>query len=262
MTSALIGYTGFVGSTLCGQTRFDDLYNSTNISSIRGKNYDLVVCAGAPAAKWKANQDPELDWANLQMLMGHLDQVKADKFILISTVDVFQMPPPVDEATLVDETIIDHYGRHRARLEGFVYQIFPNLTIIRLPGLFGKGLRKNFIFDLLNTGHSQWTDFRSRFQFYDMARLWDDVNRVRQSSVNLIHFATEPVTASDVALKCFDLAFQTTTEKPPVLYDMRTRHAALFGGTGYYMMSATEVFQNIRAYVNSERASSDANSHL
>lgn len=49
MTKALIGYTGFVGTTLLKQTKFDDFYRSTNINDIKGKKFDLVVCAGAPA---------------------------------------------------------------------------------------------------------------------------------------------------------------------------------------------------------------------
>lgn len=52
----LVGYTGFVGQTLLTQTSFDDLYNSSNIETIQNKDYSLVVCAAAPAVKWKANK--------------------------------------------------------------------------------------------------------------------------------------------------------------------------------------------------------------
>jgi hypothetical protein len=56
MTSALIGHTGFVGGHLSRQVAFDDLYNSKNIEHIAGKSYRLVVCCGASAVKWVANQ--------------------------------------------------------------------------------------------------------------------------------------------------------------------------------------------------------------
>jgi hypothetical protein len=46
---ALIGYSGFVGSTLLKQRHFDSLFRSTNIDEIVGKTFDMVVCAGAPA---------------------------------------------------------------------------------------------------------------------------------------------------------------------------------------------------------------------
>ncbi|WP_240726031.1 MULTISPECIES: hypothetical protein [unclassified Escherichia] len=58
---ALIGYSGFVGTTLLRQRRFDALYRSTNIDEIFGKTFDTVVCAAAPAQKWLANKDPADD---------------------------------------------------------------------------------------------------------------------------------------------------------------------------------------------------------
>ena len=72
MSRALIGHTGFVGGNLRAQTDFTDFYNSKNIDSIAGRSFELVVCAGAPAAKWIANREPEQDRAALQRLMGPL----------------------------------------------------------------------------------------------------------------------------------------------------------------------------------------------
>ncbi len=51
MTSALIGFSGFVGSTLLKQAYFESLYRSTNIGEIEGQSFNTVVCAGAPAQK-------------------------------------------------------------------------------------------------------------------------------------------------------------------------------------------------------------------
>src|SRR5438132_8679966 len=119
MTSALIGYTGFVGSTLLRQTRFDDLYNRGNIESIAGRSYDLLVCAGAPAQKWLANCEPEPDRANLERLMAALATVKARQVVLISTVDVLLVPVDVDESAVIDMVSQQPYGRHRYELERF-----------------------------------------------------------------------------------------------------------------------------------------------
>ena len=58
-STALIGYTGFVGSNLLRQRPFDACFNSSNIDQIAGRSFDLVVCCGARAEKWKANADPE-----------------------------------------------------------------------------------------------------------------------------------------------------------------------------------------------------------
>lgn len=39
MTNALIGFTGFVVSTLMKQKHFESLYRSTNIGEIEGQSY-------------------------------------------------------------------------------------------------------------------------------------------------------------------------------------------------------------------------------
>ncbi|MFI5206247.1 MAG: pyridine nucleotide transhydrogenase, partial [Candidatus Paceibacterales bacterium] len=72
MGDALIGYTGFVGSNILAQRPFDLLYNSKNISDIANKNFNTVVCAGAPGTKWIANKNPEADLANIQNLINNL----------------------------------------------------------------------------------------------------------------------------------------------------------------------------------------------
>lgn len=48
MAKALIGYTGFVGTTLMKQTQFDDFYRSTNINDIKGKNSILLSVLAPP----------------------------------------------------------------------------------------------------------------------------------------------------------------------------------------------------------------------
>lgn len=253
MSTALIGYTGFVGSTLHRQTSFTDLFNSANIRDICDRSYDLIVCAGAPAAKWIANSEPEKDLANLQFLMDNLATVSTDKFVLISTIDVYKMPPSVDEDTIIDPGALDYYGRHRFFLEEFVRQNFSNLSIIRLPGLFGMGLKKNFIFDLMNSGKSEWTHCESVFQFYDMQILWSDVQKVIELALPLVNFATEPVKARDVAIKSFGIDFTNVTQKPPVAYDMRSKLAGHFGSETAYFYSAEETYKRIRTYVLSQK---------
>lgn len=253
MTTALIGYTGFVGSTLLQQTSFDDLYNSKNIEDIEGKRYSLVVCAGAPAVKWKANQEPEADWDNLSKLMKHLSCIQADEFILISTVDVYSTPIGVDEDSTIEVEDAQAYGKHRYLFEDFVRKQFGCHFIVRLPGLFGKGLKKNFIFDLMNENCLHLTDYRSVFQFYDMSCLWRDLSIVRERGAGTINFATEPVSAEEVAAVCFDRVFQNETEKAPIKYDMRSKHASLFGNQSLYMSSSKEVLTQIKTFQSEEK---------
>lgn len=70
--NALIGYSGFVGSSLTRQQEFRYFYRSTNISEIRKKSFQTVVCAGVSALKWKANKNPEEDKRSIGALIGNL----------------------------------------------------------------------------------------------------------------------------------------------------------------------------------------------
>lgn len=249
---ALVGYTGFVGSTLMKQANFDSLYRSTNIQDIRGLNVELLVCAGAPAQKWLANADPEADRQKIDGLIKCLSTVTAKEIILLSTVDVFAEPRDVDEHTPVNEVGLHAYGLHRRMLEKFVIENFPMHLIVRLPGLVGPGLRKNVIFDFHNDNNLSLIESRGMFQFYPMVNLWWDIERARQAGLRLLHLTAEPISVSDIALQGFGRPFTQKLSGRPVHYDMQTHHSDIFGGVGRYQYSARDTVQAIRSYAQSE----------
>ena len=253
MRNALIGFSGFVGSTLLGQTSFDALYRSTNIHEIDNCEFDMVVCSGAPAQKWIANRDPKDDRKKIDSLINHLQTIKCEKFVLISTVDVFGNPVSVDEATSVDEVGLHPYGLHRRILEKFVEQHFSDSLIIRLPGLVGPGLRKNVIFDFLNNKNLHAIDSRNIFQFYPMVNLWYDIQIALKASLSLIHLTAEPISVEDTSMKGFGRPFTQSVSDILARYDMRTLYAEIFGCSGQYQYSARETVQAIRAYAQSEQ---------
>lgn len=252
MADALIGYSGYVGTTLLKQREFDKCYRSTNICDIDGQSFDTVVCAGAPAQKWIANRDPESDRQKIDGLISRLKTIRCRTFILISTVDVFKDPNGIDEETQVDEIGLHAYGLHRRLLEKFVESRFPNHLIVRLPGLVGPGLRKNVIFDFLNGNNLHSIESRSVFQFYPMASLWYDIQTALDAGLKLVHLTAEPISVTDVARKGFGKIFDQILINRPATYDMRSCHAQVFGTAGCYQYSARETILAIRAYAQSE----------
>lgn len=147
---ALVGHTGFVGTNLKAATSFDALYSSRTIEDIRGRSFDLLVCAAAPATMWAANRDPEGDLANLRGLIDHLASARIGRLVLVSTIAVLaDAAGGLDETTDAFETRTA-YGRNRRLLEVELTARFPKVHVLRLPALYGIGLKKNFIFDLLN----------------------------------------------------------------------------------------------------------------
>jgi nucleoside-diphosphate-sugar epimerase len=253
MASALIGYTGFVGGNLRQQFEFDDLYNSSNIEQITGQSYDVIVCAGAPGVKWKANKEPDKDWASIQRLMSNLTKTRADHIILISTVDVYPSPGDVDEDTPIDESVGHAYGRHRLLLEKFVQERFE-ATIIRLPGLFGNGLKKNVIYDFLHNNALDLVCPGSVYQFYNLNRLWADIATANRNRVQLINFATEGLSVKEIAREAFGYNFTNPTQTNAVLYDFKTKYDNIYGGDRGYIYRKVQVMSDIRAYVKGMKA--------
>ena len=252
MPSALIGHTGFVGGNLLRQARFDDVYNSSNIDSIRDKRYDLIVCAGAPGTKWKANQEPEADRKSLDVLTASLAKVVADHVILISTIDVYPRPIQVDEDTPIDAPG-SPYGEHRLHLEEFVRDRFES-TVIRLPALFAPELKKNVIYDLLNNHRVDKICRDSVFQFYPLVRAWKDIDLVRRNRLPLINFATEPTSVREIAQKTFGIELANPDATNAARYDMRTKYANLFGKSGPYMYDRQEILEALGEFVSNRRA--------
>lgn len=148
--NGLIGHTGFVGGALLRQAAFPACYNSANIAAINGERFATLVCAAAPGSMLTANRSPERDAMLIEGLIAQLAQVRAERFVLISTIAVLEdFAGGDDEHTTAFQQELA-YGRHRRMLEAFVESHFPQSLIVRLPALFGRGLRKNFLFDLLN----------------------------------------------------------------------------------------------------------------
>lgn len=249
---ALIGYTGFVGQTLLKQKSFTALYRSTNINHIQGQEFDLVVCAGVSAKKWLANLHPNKDIANIQRLIEHLKTIRARRFILISTVDVFKKPSCVTEKDSADDPDTQAYGLNRRVLEKFVEQHFDNHLIVRLPGLVGPGLQKNVIFDFHHDHQTDKINSADISQFYPMVNCWPDIEIALENQLQLIHLTAAPISNKDVAREGFGISCHQSVKSPPICYDLQTIYAHLYGRQGCYQYDRTSSLLAIRAYAQSE----------
>jgi nucleoside-diphosphate-sugar epimerase len=258
MPDALIGHTGFVGGNLAAQHRFDACYHSKTIADIAGRAFDTLVVSGMPAAMWVANRDPAADRAILDGLLGHIRQVRAERVVVMSTVAVYPDPIGVDEDSPIDAAAQTAYGRHRHLLETELAAHFPRVLAVRLPGLFGNALKKNAVYDLLHDNEVHKVNAAAVYQFYNLDRLWADVTTALNAGLTVVNFATEPVSVREVAAAAFDREFTNDPGTPPARYDVRTKHAALFGGAGRYIAGKAAVLADLRAFVARERAGGTA----
>ena len=313
---ALIGHSGFVGGFLDGQHRFAARFNSRSIGEAIGQSFDTLVCAAAPGSMFEANRFPESDRQRIDELMGQLADIRARRVILISTIATLAGFAAEDERSGQFEQDIA-YGRHRHELELFVQSRFPDHLIVRLPALFGPGLKKNFLFDILNPVPSMLVDGRladlraaldprlagwvgdlyswreewglhvldrqaldrsgrreeldaavtaagfsavgfthpqSRFQYYDMRRLWSDIGTGLAAGLRLLHLAPQPVAAADIFHAVTGGTMPDNSARVHA-EDMRTGHAALWNRTGPYIADAPEILADIANFAAGERAS-------
>lgn len=307
MKSALIGYTGFVGGNLQLQFEFDDKFNSKNISDMIGKSYDFCVCAGVKAQKWPANQNPEKDWADIQALIDILKTTKIKRFVLISTVDVYSQTEAVDEDTPTKIDELQAYGLNRYKLEEWVKQNYRDFLIIRLPGLFGQRIKKNFIHDILNpipalfnelffnslkekmsstdfeivqtyypkvginytwnmVDHEElrnvldkynvtslmFTDSDDVFQYYDLSELKKHIDLCFDKGIQTINLVTEPMSAKELYFYMFKKHFENSLPRSKQYYNLKTKHASVFGGENGYIHSKKEMLDRIKQFVEDQ----------
>lgn len=147
--NVLVGYTGFVGSNIYDNGTFDAVFNSKNIEEAYELQPDLLVYAGLRAEKYLANNAPEKDYELIVQAQENIKKIAPKKLVLISTIDVFKSPNLVDEASEIDTEDLHAYGLNRYKLECWVRENYADALIIRLPGLYGKNIKKNFIYDYI-----------------------------------------------------------------------------------------------------------------
>jgi nucleoside-diphosphate-sugar epimerase len=233
---ALIGHTGFVGSNLLKQAEFDRCYNSKNIEEIVDEQFELVVCAGVSSIKWKANKHPKEDFQQIQGLIENLEATKFKRIILISTIAVYDNP--ADNA----------YGRNRLYLETYLKNNFDNVSIVRLPSLFGSGLKKNAIYDLINKDEQFLPHQDSTFQYYCLDTLWQDIQTMQSANIKTLNISTEPIVFRDI-LKLFQSNYLCSDSNKIVHEDMRSVHAAVWGKQKPYLYDRIEIINNLERFI-------------
>lgn len=199
MTNAVLGYTGFVGShirrQLQSQGEYSDLYNSQNFEDLKGKFYHKIYCACMPGKKYIANNNPKDDLANMNKITSVLSEVNCEHFYLVSSQDC-NSDFESDETYKGDPPTV--YGLHRLQFEWFIKYKFPFARIMRIGCLFGKGLRKNLIFDLLNN-NIQKPVGDITYQLYCMDNLLKDFEFMDSENISLMNRFSEPVWSSEIA---------------------------------------------------------------
>jgi len=245
--NAIIGHTGFVGSNLIKDMKFDYMFNTINIDRITDHEYDLVVCTGIPSLKWMANKNPEEDLSNIINLTNTLKKVKCNRLVLISTIDVFEKT--FNNPDLVKCSKSHHpYGHNRYYVEVKLKITFGDkLTIIRLPTVFGNNLKKNVLFDLLNHKIYNKINLCDKYQWYDVRELSKDITHILGQGVSEINLFSEPILMKEIIDEFFifntkDFYFDSDSAK---VYNLISRREyPKYWESKYVIMKKLQTFIN------------------
>ena len=92
VTSAVVGASGFIGQFVLSQ--YNDLmtFDSKNISKASNCWFDTVYCCAPTGNRLFANQNCNADRDNVDQLIASLDTIRANRIVLISTVDTQHNP--------------------------------------------------------------------------------------------------------------------------------------------------------------------------
>lgn len=196
-TSYLIGSTGLIGSQLSRDMVFDAASNTVT-EAVVGE-FDLVVCAAPSGEKWRANERPDIDRMAVEAVIDRLSTVRAQKLVLISTVDVYRSTNGSCEHGL--QVGKEHpYGFNRLTLENSCFQNFENVTVLRLGGLVGPGLKKNPVYDLANGNDLSRLNPESKLQFFPLENLHEFVRSSFSSqSHSVVNLTAPPFALGEVA---------------------------------------------------------------
>jgi hypothetical protein len=127
---------------------------------------------------WAANAAPEEDRANLRHLADRIATARFDRLVLVSTIAVLDDLGAGHTESSARYESGKAYGRNRRELEVMLTKRH-GAVVLRLPALFGEGLRKNFLFDLLNPVPS----FLKPEVYQELGRVFSDEERAAAAGV-------------------------------------------------------------------------------
>jgi dTDP-4-dehydrorhamnose reductase len=252
MKNALIGFSGFIGLNLKKKLKNNcDYYNSKNIQNIQGKNYNKIYCCGNDSRIWNVNQHPFEDLINITFLAKNLLNVGCKKFILISTIEIYNKKKTLeryDENTDPSLKKKLNYGSNRLFFEKFIKYKFKNILILRLPIVYGEKMKKNLIYDIIKNNNNININPNDILQYYPVSFLFKDINIALQKNLNNINLSSAPLPTKTL-LNYFKIYLNAAKRKKNVRkYNMTSIHANIFNRKDY-RFSKKEIFSDIVKFI-------------
>ena len=186
---AVIGCHGFVGSAICRYLESNDKsyygVNRSNFNELCSDNYDIIINSAMPSKRYWAKNNPLDDFqATVGLTADIFYNWNYDKIIQISSVSArCQLDQP--------------YGINKRCAEELVLKNKKNL-VLRLGAIYGKGLEKGALFDILN-GNPVYVDGKSKYNFLDVDLAAQYIYELRKSSGIIEVGAKDEISLNEIA---------------------------------------------------------------
>lgn len=185
----IIGAAGFVGSALCRAAQKNDLHfvpiTRQSYEEESQQQYDVLINTCMPSKRFWALNNPLLDIeATVVRTAEIFYEWHYKKFIQISSLSArIQSDIP--------------YGAHKKAAESIVVSD-PNSLVVRLGALYGTGLDKSALFDLIQHNHI-YVDIDSEYNYIniDTAASWI-INNLDKKGVKEIG-ACDTISLKDIS---------------------------------------------------------------
>ena len=186
--NVLIGYTGFIGSSL-NQDQFNLKINSKNWDSISEPiDVDKLVIAAPSGVKYLANRDPLKDLDSCLTLASNIIKYfKSIKtMVIISSNDTLN--PTTD------------YGQNRLYFNNLMEEVcrikHTSLYIMYLGMTFGSKARKGMVYDFL---HGNFDYYKGgTYQLYPVRRLEQDIQYCIDNGIHKATLSSVPIKTSEI----------------------------------------------------------------
>ena len=186
--NVLIGYTGFIGSSL-NQDQYHLKLNSKNWNSISEPiEVDRLVIAAPSGVKYLANKDPLTDLDNcLSLARNIIKYFKNIKtMVIVSSNDTLN--PTTD------------YGQNRqyfnTLMEKVCEKLNTDLYIMYLGMTFGSKARKGMVYDFL---HGNFDYYKGgTYQLYPVRRLDQDIQYCIDNKIHRAMLSSVPIKTSEI----------------------------------------------------------------
>ena len=186
--NVLIGYTGFIGSSL-NQDRFNLKLNSKNWDSISEPiDVDKLVIAAPSGVKYLANKDPLKDLDNCLALASNIIKY----FKNIKTMVIISSNDTINPTT--------DYGCNRQYFNNLMEEVcrikHTSLYIMYLGMTFGSKARKGMVYDFI---HGNFDFYRGgTYQLYPVRHLEQDIQYCIDNKIHRAMLSSVPIKTSEI----------------------------------------------------------------